>query len=133
MRSLVRRLAGDESGDIISGWLVRMVVFMGLFALVGYEFVMVGLNYVQTEDAAQEVSRSARRAYRDTRRDEDQAQKAAEMEADAQDVRLIMFEVLEEHVSVEVESTADTLFLDDLSFLDGLTTRSATSVVRWRE
>ena len=133
MRSLVRRLAGDESGDIISGWLVRMVVFMGLFALVGYEFVMVGLNYVQTEDAAQEVSRAARRAYRDTRQDEDQAQEAAEVEADAQDVRLVGFEVLEEHVAVEVESTADTLFLDDLGFLDGLTTRSATSTVRWRE
>lgn len=133
MRSLVRRLAGDESGDIISGWLVRMVVFMGLFALVGYELVVVGMNYVQTEDAAQEVSRAGRSAYRDTRQDEDQAQKAAELEADAQDVQLVRFEVLEEHVAVEVESTADTLFLDELSFLDGLTTRSATSTVRWRE
>lgn len=133
MRSLVRRLAGDESGDIISGWLVRIIVFMGLFALVGYEFVVVGLNYVQTEDAAQEVSRAARRAYRDTRQDEDQAQEAAELEADAQDVQLVVFEVLEEHVAVEVESAADTLFLHQLGFLDGLTTRSATSTVRWRE
>lgn len=133
MRSLVRRLAGDESGDIISGWLVRMVVFMGLFALVGYEFVVVGLNYVQTEDAAQEVAREGRRTYRDTRQDEDQAQEAAALEADAQDVRLVRFEVLEEHVSVEVESTADTVFVHDLGFLDGLTTRSATSTVRWRE
>ena len=133
MRSLVRRLAGDESGDIISGWLMRMVVFMGLFALVGYELVVIGMNYVQTEDAAQEVSRAGRLVYRDSSENEDRAEEAAELEADAHDVELVLFEVLEEHVTVEVRSTADTLFLHNLGFLDGLTTRTATSAVRWRE
>lgn len=133
MRSHVRRLAGDESGDIISGWLVRLVVFMALFAFIGYELIVVGLNYVQTEDAAQEVARAARRAYRDTRQDERQAQQAAELEADAQDVQLVRFEVMDEHVTAVVRSAADTLLLDDVGFLEGITTRSATSTVRWRE
>lgn len=133
MRSYVRHLAGDESGDIISGWLVRMVVFMAIFATIGYELIMVGLNYVQTEDAAQEVARAGRRAYRETRQDERAALQAAELEADAQDVQLVRFEVEEEHVTAVVEDTADTLFIDDIGFLDGITTRSAKSTVRWRE
>lgn len=140
MRLNLRRFAGEgepgrlggESGDIVTGWLLRLVVFMAILAFIGYEVIVVGLNYVSAEDAAQEVARAARSSYRETQ-DQDLAEEAALREAEFRDVELVTFEVEEEHISATVSRTADTLVAGDLGFLDGVTARTATSRIRWRD
>lgn len=130
MRSHLRR--SSQSGDIVTGWLLRLVVFMAVLAFLGYEVIVIGLNYVNAEDAAQEVARTARTSWRETQ-DEGEAEEAALREAEFRDVELIRFEVEDEHITTVVSRTADTIVAGDIGFLDGVTTRTATSRIRWRE
>lgn len=123
---------GDETGDIVTGWLLRLVVFMAILAFLGYEAITIGMNYIGSEDAAQEVARMGRSAYRETR-DEDRAEELAQAEAEFRDVELVLFEITDEHVTVEVTRTADTLITHEIGFLEGLTERTATSNIRWRD
>lgn len=132
MRRHLRRFGDDQSGDIVSGWLLRLVVFMAVLAFIGYEVIVVGLNYVAAEDAAQEVARTARTAYKESQEDDD-AEDAAVREAEFRDVELVRFDVTDEHIIVDVTRDADTLVAHDIGFLDGVTTRTGTSRIRWRE
>lgn len=132
MRPHLRRFAGDRSGDIVSGWLLRLVVFMAVLAFIGYEVIVIGLNYVSAEDAAQEVARAARTAYIQSQ-DEDDAEDDALREADFRDVELVRFEVTDEHIIVDVTRNADTLVAHEIGFLEGMTVRTGTSRIRWRE
>ncbi len=122
----------DETGDIVSGWLMRLVVFMAILAFIGYEVIVIGLNYVSAEDAAQEVGRTSRTAYIQSQ-DDDDAEGAALREAEFRDVELVRFEVTDEHIIVDVTRTADTLVAHEIGFLEGLTVRTGTSRIRWRE
>lgn len=126
------RFTGDQSGDIVSGWLLRLVVFMAVLAFIGYEVIVIGLNYVSAEDAAQEVARTARTAYIRSQ-DDDTAEDAALDEAGFREVDLVRFEVTDEHIIVDVTRTADTLVAHDIGFLEGMTVRTGTSRIRWRE
>lgn len=125
-------LGSDQSGDIVTGWLLRLVVFMAVLAFIGYEVIVIGLNYVAAEDSAQEVARTARTAYKQGQR-EDDAEDAAVREAEFRDVELNRFEVTDEHIIVDVTRTADTIIAHEIGFLEELTERTGTSRIRWRE
>lgn len=126
-----RRL-GDETGDIVTGWLMRLVIFMAILAFLGFEVITIGMNYIGSEDASQEVARTGRSALRETR-DEDRAEELAQAEAEFRDVELVRFEVEDDHITVVVRRTADTLITHEIGFLEGLTERTATSRIRWRD
>jgi hypothetical protein len=72
-------LRGDR-GDIVLGWLTKLVVALGVVAVIGFDGVEVGLAKVQIQDQANEVAVAARDAYAD-HHDLNVALKAAETKA----------------------------------------------------
>jgi hypothetical protein len=52
-----------ERGDIVLGWLTRLVVALGVVAVLGFDAVQVGLANVQLQDQANEAATAARDAY----------------------------------------------------------------------
>lgn len=127
-----RGRSDDQAGDIVTGWLFRLIVFMAVVAFIGYEVIVIGLNYINSEDAAQEVARAGRTSYRETR-NEDAAEDAAAIEAEFRDVEIVRFEIEDDHITAVVRRTADTIVAGDIGLLDDLTTREATSRIRWRD
>lgn len=116
---------GAEDGDIIVGWLVRLVITVAIFALVVFEVVAVILANVRVDDAAGEVARSAVVAYGSSG-SLASSEDAAEQTAIENDVRLDTFEQDGDTVVIEVSADAETLVLHRLPGTDGLVTRSAS-------
>lgn len=58
------RLRGDR-GDIVLGWLTRLVATLALLGLVGFDVVSVGVGRLQAEDRAGTAARAAVRAWSD--------------------------------------------------------------------
>lgn len=52
-----------ERGDIVLGWLTRLVVALAVVALLGFDAVQVGLANVQLQDQANDAATAARDAY----------------------------------------------------------------------
>ncbi len=134
MRSTVARSARlrGEVGGIVTGWLVRLIAIMAVLGVVGYEVVTTAFNAVTIEDAAQEVARSARRAYQERDHRLEEARAAAAHEAGSQGVELLDTRVEGSQISVTVRDQADTLFVHRITQLNGLTIRTATSTVTWQ-
>lgn len=72
----VLRTARGERGDIVMGWLTRLVVGLALVGVIGFDGVQVGLANVQLQDQANDAAVAARDAYM-ARHDESQALAAA--------------------------------------------------------
>ena len=57
----------DDRGDIVLGWLTKLVVVVGLLGLLAFDGLSLMLGRLKTEDLAQTASREAVFAYRDTK------------------------------------------------------------------
>ncbi|MDX1621948.1 MAG: hypothetical protein R3320_13200 [Nitriliruptorales bacterium] len=121
----------DETGGIISSWLLQMVIFLAVIALVGYEAITVAVTSINLSDDAREVARSAARAYRDGQR-LPAAQNAAEQTAAEREVRLVDVTHEEDYITVAVKKDADTLFIHQFGLFDDLVEADAESSARWR-
>lgn len=56
----------NDRGDIVLGWLTKLVVVLGLFGVVGFDLISVGAGRMQAEDHAQTAVRAANETYRST-------------------------------------------------------------------
>lgn len=126
--TLLSRFRHDD-GDIISGWLIQLVVIMAIVAVVGYEFVAVMTTVFSMEDEARDVARAAASSYK---RDESipKAQEIAEEVATRKDVELISIEIDGNRLIAVVSREAETLFLHRFSLFDGLTHPSTDGSAR---
>lgn len=57
----------DDRGSIVIGWLVKLAVVLTLFAVVGFEFVSIGLAKLSVQDTADSAAREASHHYRQNR------------------------------------------------------------------
>jgi hypothetical protein len=53
----------SDRGDIVLGWLTRVVVVLAVVALLGFDGVQVGLSTVQLQDQANQAATAGRDAY----------------------------------------------------------------------
>jgi hypothetical protein len=53
----------SDRGDIVLGWLTRVVVVLAIVAVLGFDGVEVGLSTVQLQDQANEAATAGRDAY----------------------------------------------------------------------
>ena len=118
------RLRG-ENGDIIAGWLFRLVLWLGALALVVFEIGAVVVASVTADDAAGEVARASADAYRATG-SLSQATEVAEEIATAREVELTALDEDEGALVVEVTREAETILLHRIPPAADLITRSAT-------
>lgn len=118
-----------ENGDIIAGWLLRLVVWLGALALVVFESGAVVVASVTADDAAGEVARASADAYRASG-SLSQATEVAEEIAAAREVELTALDEDEGALVVEVTREARTILLHRIPPAADLITRSATRRTR---
>ncbi len=59
-------MQGDR-GDIVLGWLTKLVVIIGVFGLIGFDLIAVGQAHLQTSDRANTAARAAADNYQTSR------------------------------------------------------------------
>jgi hypothetical protein len=55
---------GSDRGDVVLGWLTKLVVTLSVLGVVGFDLVSLGAARLQAEDHAQSAVRAASSAYR---------------------------------------------------------------------
>lgn len=116
----------DERGDIISRWLVQLLVIMAVLGVLGYEGISVIMTHLALDEDGREVAASARSTYRDDRSVED-AIDAGRATAEERGIEVLNVLEVEEprEVVFELERTANTLFLHRIGPLEGMTVARA--------
>jgi hypothetical protein len=106
-----------DQGDIVLGWLLKLVISLAIVGLVAFEAGAVLVAHVGADSAANEVAGEASFAAAQGG-DQKAAEVAARTEAGRQGVRLIGVSVANDgrSVTVVVEKTAKTLLLHRVSF-----------------
>ena len=59
-------MQGDR-GDIVLGWLTKLVVILGALGLVGFDLIAVGQGHLQATDRADTAARAAAENYQTSR------------------------------------------------------------------
>lgn len=121
----------DEAGGIITGWLLQVVIFLAIIALIGYEAISIAVTAINLEDDARDVARAAAQAFDASQRIA-AAREAAQATADELNVTLVSVEESEGVVSAAVQKQADTLFVHNVGLFDSLVVADATGRARWR-
>lgn len=119
-----------ETGGIVTGWLLRIVVFLLALAFVIFEGGAIAINSITAEDAAREVARAAATAYRGSSQI-DAAESAGVAAARERNVRLVEITIDGDSLSVTVRSTARTLVLHEIDLFDRFTVRESVRMVEW--
>lgn len=55
---------GNDRGDIVLGWLTKLVVGLGALGVVGFDAISLGTTRLQAEDHAQAAVRAAHDTYK---------------------------------------------------------------------
>ena len=122
-------MQGDR-GDIVLGWLTRLVVVLGIAGLIGFDLVSLGVGRLQAEDRAATAARAGVSAFRDTQ-DVQKAYEAALATLDdtvADHLPPEDFSVAEDgSVTLTVVHTSATLIAEKVGPLRDLATSSATT------
>jgi hypothetical protein len=121
---------GGERGDIITSWLVQLLVFLAVVAFVAYEVVAVVATTISLDDTAREVARAARDEYRAERSLERATTAAAEV-AELRDVELVAVQEEDDELVVTLSRLAPTLVVHRIGPLEELARVSASSRVGW--
>lgn len=105
----------NERGDIVIGWLLKLVISLALVGLVAFEGGAIVVAKVQADGTANDVANEAAVVYA-RGANADAAEKAAEAEATHAGVELVAFDVSDDgrSISVTVLKKAKTLFLQRL-------------------
>jgi hypothetical protein len=125
-----QRTHTDQSGEVISRWLIQLLVFMAVIALVGYEFLSIAFTWFALDDPAREVATAAANAMSDAD-DLSEGEAAALEEAEQEEVEFVSIGVDGDFVTVTVRRQAHTLLLHRIS--EGFTTPSVDGRARWRQ
>ncbi len=123
--------AGDETGGIVTGWLLQLLIAMAIVGVLGFEVITMVVTSVNLDDHARDVAIAARDAYRSDH-DLRAAEAAAQTAAEVTEVTLLSVEADDTYVSITVQTTADTLFVHRIGALDGLTHPTSDARAPWR-
>jgi len=112
----------QQDGDIISRWLVQLVLVMVVVAFVGYEAVSIAVTHLSLDEDARQVAAATRTAYRDGR-DIDEAAEAGLASAAEQGIEVSDVFPAEDGstLTYELEKQASTLALHRFDRLEGIT------------
>ena len=58
---------GGDRGDIVLGWLTKLVVILGVLGVVGFDLIAVGQAHIQASDRASTAARAASDAYQSSK------------------------------------------------------------------
>lgn len=120
-----------EQGDILSGWLLKMLLTVAVIALVAYEAISIGVTTVALDDNAREVARVARDAYRSDQSVEVAAEAAAVV-ADRHGAEVVSLEDEGEDLVITLQRQAPTLITHRIGPLEDLTMASVTTRITWQ-
>ena len=117
----------SERGDIVLGWLLKLVISLAIVGLGAFEGGAVLVAKVGADGVANDVANEAAVVYAG-RSDAEAAEKAAADEASRAGARLIRFEVSSDgrNVSVTVLKKAKTIFLHRIDATKSWTEARAT-------
>lgn len=120
----------QQDGDIISRWLLQLVLIMAVVAFIGYEAVSIAVNHLSLDEDARQVAAATRTAYRDGR-DVDDAAEAGLASAAEQGIEVSDVVAAEDGSSLtfELEKPASTLALHRFDRLEGITVARASRTV----
>ena len=120
----------DESGGIISSWLIQLLIFLAVLSFIAYEGISVLVTNVSLDDTAREVARATRDEYRVARSIEVATPTAVEVAA-VRDARVL--EVTEEDgdLIVELQRDAPTLVIHRTGPLQNLAKVTTSARVAW--
>lgn len=121
----------DERGEIITGWLLRIVLTVAVLGLVVYEVLAVVVSTVALDDNAREVARAARDAYR-VEQSLDDAVEAAQEVADLHDADVTALEEDGEDLVMSLGQQAPTLLIHRIGPLEDVTQITVTRRVAWQ-
>jgi hypothetical protein len=127
---MLKRTHTDQSGEVIGKWLIQLLVFMAVIALVGYEFLSIAFTWFALDDPAREVATAAANAMSDAD-DLREGEAAALEEAEQEEVEFVSIGLDGDFVTVVVRRRANTLLLHRIS--EGFTTPSVDGRARWRQ
>ncbi len=106
--------ARDERGGIVVGWLLKIVLVIGLIGLVAYDLVSIAYTKVATSDDARYIALGASEAIVLTHADDAEAIEMARTRAESRGVTLGKKDIVispDRTVSVHVHRVANTLFV----------------------
>jgi hypothetical protein len=116
-----------ELGGVLGSWLVQAALVLAVVFVVGYELIAIGVTAVAVDDAAGEVARAARDAYRSSDAPLESAGRAAEEAAVVHRAEVEDVSVEGEELTVTLSRRATTLLLHRFDATDDLTVREASS------
>jgi hypothetical protein len=120
----------EDDGDIVSKWLLQLVVVMAVIALVGYEAISIAVSHLALDEDARQVAAETRTAYRDGR-DVEEAMEAGVAAAEEQGIDVTDVSSADDDTTItyDLQRTASTLLLHRIGQLEGLTiTRTSRTV-----
>lgn len=123
-------MRSGEQGEIITGWLLRMLAVVAVIIFIGYEVISIGVTVFQLDHRSREVARTARTAYRDSSSVETTTQ-AAEQAAEQLGDELVSLEVDGEELVLTLERDAPTLVVHRIGPLERFTRASVTTRISW--
>ena len=124
------RRGADESGDIITGWLIQLVIFLAVLAFVAFEAITVVVTNVSLDDTAREVARAARDEYRVARSIEVATATATEVAA-LREARVVEVTEQDGDLIVELGKDAPTLVIHRIGPLQNLVNVTTSARVAW--
>jgi hypothetical protein len=118
--------AADETGGVLGSWLVQAALVLAVLFVVGYEVIAIGVTSVAVDDAASEVARAARDAYRSSNAQLESAVTAAETAADVHRAEVEDVSVDGDEVTVTLSRRASTLLVHRFDATDDLAVRNGS-------
>jgi hypothetical protein len=119
-----------ERGDVITSWLLRLVVTMAVLGLLTYEALAIVVTGVALDDSAREVARAARDEYRGAR-SLDRATTIAGAVAGTHGAQVTSVTEDGDALVIDLQKSAPTLVVHHLGPFEGLRTASASARIRW--
>lgn len=121
----------DQSGGIITGWLLQLLVLMAVLAFIGHDAIAVAITALNLDNTARDVAEASAQAYARSE-DPEEALAAGEPVAAAQGAEITGVEVDGPILVVVVEKRADTWWAHRIPPLEDVITPSATGRRRWQ-
>lgn len=124
-------MSRDETGGIITGWLMQLVVFMAVLAFISHDVISVAITALQLDNLARDTAEVAAQAY-DRSREEERSLEEADAFAERNEAQARSLEIDGHFVKVTIEKQADTWWAHRLGFLEDLISPSAEGRARWQ-
>lgn len=120
----------DERGDIISSWLIQLLLIMAVVGLFGYELLSIAITTLTLDGDAEQVADAAADAY-ERNQSEPEAREAADAEADRRGTTVLELVVEDDAVEITVTKPTPTLLVHRIPGLEGTADVAATRRSRW--